>query len=124
MKVHQRSDLELSNTFINLPVTSLWLTAQTQLSYADTGNSIHPGHTGFTLLHKLTVPEYQVRCSARSLAVDMFAYRPFNVQQKLVSLDMYNSLLTFTAGLKCSRYIRAVSQTQFIYICKAIVTWG
>ena len=67
VKVHQRSDLGLSNTFINFPVASLWLTAQTQLSYADAGNSLHPGHTGFTLLHKLTMPEYQLWCSVESL---------------------------------------------------------
>lgn len=56
------------------------------------------------------------------LAVDVFTYGPFNVQQKPVSLDMYNSVRTCTAGLKCSRCVRAIAHIQFIYICTSIVT--
>lgn len=81
---------------------------------------MHPGHTGFTLPHKLTVPEHQVRCTVRSLwlhlAVDVFTYGPFNVQHKPVSLDVYNSVHMCTAGLKCSRCVRAIACTQFIYV--------
>lgn len=86
---------------------------------------MHPGHIGFTLLHELTVPEHHIWRSVRSCgvcpAIDKFTYGPSNAQHKPGSPDKYNLVHRGTAGLVCSRYMRAIARTQIIYTGKVIV---